>query len=195
MRGNKLFKVGSVVESFYNEGQYRIHAIYKVWAENSDKYFIYMTCLSNGGEISECCSYKEFADKYYVREFGNTIKVGDKLKYKGHVNHDCFSIDFIYRFKDEEGLYDFHLKSESTGDVINFIGTEEELLQKYDLQKGSVEMDKHISEYAKFKTPSPINCTQSILINQELKRIEREGNIDRILDKRDFKTLKKYLEE
>lgn len=197
MQGNKLFKVGSVVKSFYNEGQYMIDAIDKVWSENSDKYFIHMTCLVNGNEISECCSYKEFSDKYYVIESGKVVKVGDKLKYKGHVNHDCFGIHYFYQFEHEEGLYDFYLKSESTGDVINFIGTEEELLQKYELQKGSVEMKKDNKPLSEFKTnvQFTIDEQELLVINKDLVDIERQGNIDRLLEIGDFEKLRSYLVE
>lgn len=194
MQGKKLFRVGNRVRSFYNEDVFRIASISKS-SHKENEYIISMVSLSDGENVVKHFSYQEFSDEYYVCGSGNAIKVGDKLKYKAPTNHAFFSIDFIYRFEHQEGLYDFYLKSESTGTVINFIGTEEELLQKYELQKGSVEMDKHISEYAKFKTPSPVNCTHSILINKELKRIEREGNIDRLLKNRDFETLKKYLEE
>lgn len=188
------FRVGALIKSFYNEDVFRIEGITKAWRKGN-KYVISMISLSNGVNVAKYLSYEEFADKYYLVESGNAIKIGDKLKYKGHVNNDMFYVGNIHRFEHQEGLSGFYLKSELSGDIMTFVGTEEELLGKYELQKGSVEMDKHISEYAKFKTPSPVNCTQSILINQELKRIEREGNIDRLLDKRDFKTLKKFLEE
>lgn len=194
MQGKKAFRVGGLIKSFYNEGIFKIEGMRKA-SPKDDKFFIGMVSLSNGEKFVKCLSYAEFSDEYYPIDSVNAVKVGDKLKYKGHVNNGVFHVSKIYIFEHQEGLRDFYLKSELSGDVINFIGTEEELLQKYELQKGSVEMDKYISEYAKFKTPSPVNCTQSILINQELKRIEREGNIDRLLDKRDFKTLKKFLEE
>lgn len=197
MQGNKLFKVGSKIKSFYNETEYKIDSIQKSSPKNSDKYFIYMTCLRTGDKIFRCCSYKEFADDYYVSESGNMIKVGDKLKYKGHVNHDCFSMDFIYRFEHEEGLCDFYLKSESTGDVINFIGTEEDLLQKYELLKGSVEMKKDNKPFSEFKTnvQFTIDEQELLVINKDLVDIERQGNIDRLLEIGEFEKIRSYLAE
>lgn len=197
MRYIDLFRKGSVVKSFYNSDAFKIDYITKVNAKNDSKFLVHMTSLSSGEKISKCTTFKEFSDEYYVitnegvgKE--DVIKLGDKLRLKNSAAETMVCVDSIDKPNKLYGL-----KEMIGSGTYFFCGTERDLLEKYELVKGVSDEENPNSPLTDFKLHVQFNHEeqQLLVIEQDLTSIERQGNIDRLLEIGDFEKLRNYLAE
>jgi len=117
---------------------------------------------------------------------------------KSYYNEDTFKINAIRKEATNDNKFTVHMTSLSSGEnVFRYLTYKKFSDEYYVVRCEGVGKEDVISSVSDFEIHVKFSNEeqQSLVINQDLTIIERQGNIDRLLEIGDFEGLRNYLGE